>query len=250
MDWRKKAVVLVCLVSLLVIISRAASQEREAVQVLQALLRSAGAEIVAGEAQFYAILDNDYRTMAELEGIMFEVGELLDLKGGEVQRGEGETYRVLEVTGLTAFGPEVQLVVQSNPGEADLGSSPKTYLLIVSRDSNPEKITTIVTRLNQLILPFAPHGQISVHLTGQLPGKRTAEQMGRIARSALRTIGATEVEGLEGEELISLTAHTPLLENDLFVNGQRFNLNLAVRYDDFYEKTLLSAGFPLIHGSY
>jgi len=131
-----------------------------------------------------------------------------------------------------------------------LGSSPKTYLLIVSRDSNPEKITTIVTRLNQLILPFAPHGQISVHLTGQLPGKRTAEQMGRIARSALRTIGATEVEGLEGEELISLTAHTPLLENDLFVNGQRFNLNLAVRYDDFYEKTLLSAGFPLIHGSY
>ncbi len=74
--------------------------------------------------------------------------------------------------------------------------------------------------------------------------------MGRIARRALRTIGATEMEGIEGEELISLTAHTHLLKNDILVDGQRFNLNLAVRYDDFYEKTLLTAGFPVIHGSY
>ncbi|MBS3983371.1 MAG: YwmB family TATA-box binding protein [Dethiobacter sp.] len=250
MNWRKKAVVLVCLVSLLVIVSRAGSLEMGEVQVLEALLSSAGAEIVAGEVQFYAILDDDYRTMAELEEIIFDVGERLRLEGGEVQQGEGETYRVLEVTGLTAFGPEVQLVVQSNPGAADLGSSPQTYLLIVSRNTSPEKIKTMVTLLNQQILPLAPQGQISVYLTGQLPGKRTAEEMGRIARRALRIMGAREVEGIEGEELISLTAYTPLLNEDILIDGQRFNLNLAVRYDDFHEKTLLWAGFPVIHGTY
>lgn len=250
MNWRKKAAVLVCLVSLLVIVFRFTGQDMEEVQVLQVLLRSAGAEILAGEAQFYAIIGDDYRTMAELERIMLDVGEQLGLMGGEVKRGEGETYRVLEVTGLTSSGAEAQLVVQSNPGSADLGSRPKTYLLIVGRDSSPEKIKTMVTRLNQLVLPLATQGQISVFLTGQLPGKRTAEEMGRIARRALRTIGATEMEGIEGEELISLTAHTHLLKNDILVDGQRFNLNLAVRYDDFYEKTLLTAGFPVIHGSY
>ncbi|MBT9139649.1 MAG: hypothetical protein DDT30_00221 [Dehalococcoidia bacterium] len=50
--------------------------------------------------------------------------------------------------------------------------------------------------------------------------------------------------------MISLTAHTHLLKNEILVDGQRFNLNLAVRYDDFCEKTLLTAGFPVIHGSY
>ncbi|MBS4008659.1 MAG: YwmB family TATA-box binding protein [Clostridium sp.] len=250
MNWRKKAVILVCLLSLLVIVSRAASQEMEEVQVLEVILRSAGAEIVRGEAQFYAVLDDEYRTMVELEGIMFEVGELLGLKGGEVQRGEGETYRVLEVTGLTAFGPETQLVVQSNPGAADLGNSPKTHLLIVGRDSSLEKIKTLIKRFNQQILPFAPQGQISVHLTGQLAGKRTAEEMGRIARRALRAIGAKELEGIEGEELISLTAHTPLIKNEILVDGQPFNINLALHYDDLKKKTLLSAGFPVIHGSY
>ena len=250
MDWRKKAVLLVCLIGLLLVVSRATSEEMEGAQVLQALLGSVGAEIVAGEVQFYAILDDEYRTMAELEETMLEVGELLGLTGGEVQRGQGETYRVLEVTGLTTFGPEVHLVVQSNPGTANLGSSPQTYLLIVGRDSSAEKIKTMVTRLSQLILPLAPQGQISVYLTGQLPGKRTAEEMGQIARRALRTLGATEVEGIEGQELISLTAYTPLLKEDIFIDGQRFNLNLAVRYDDYHDKTVLSAGFPVIHGTY
>lgn len=250
MNLRKKTVLLVCLVSLLFIVSRATSEEMEGVQVLQALLGSVGAEIVAGEVQFYAILDDDYRTMAELEETMLEVGELLGLVGGEVQRGQGETYRVLEVTGLTTFGPEVHVVVQSNPGTANLGSSPQTYLLIVSRDFRAEKIKTMATRLSQLILPLAPQGQISVYLTGQLPGKRTAEEMGQIARRSLRGLGATEVEGIEGEELISLTAYTPLLKEDIFTDGQRFNLNLAVRYDDYHDKTVLWAGFPVIHGTY
>lgn len=250
MNRTKKIAILLGLAGLLLAVYKLPARHMAETEVLQALLKTTGASVTEGEVQFYALLDDHFREMAELEETMLEVADLLGLKGGRVQRGEGETYRVLDILGQTTFGSEAHIVVQSNPGSSDVGVVPQTYLLIVCRDAQTENLETMVQRINDLVLPYAPQGQVSVYLTGELPGKQTPDEMKRIASRALSALRATVVEGMYTDELISLTAYTPLLSEYVAIDGERFNLNLAVRYDDFHGKTVLWAGFPVIHTSY
>ena len=250
MNRSKKIIILLFLLIVLVVVSRLPGREMAGTEALAVLLQTTGAHVVEGEVQFYAVLDDEYRTMAELETILLDVAERLALVGGNVQRSHGDTFRVLDVTGETAFGPETHIVVQSNPGGNDAGMTAQTYLLVVCRDSSVINIDTMVQRLREELEPTAPQGQLSYYLTGELPGRRSGEEMEALAKKALAAVRGRIVEGMWDDDLVSITAYTSLVDQYLTVDGERFNLNIAVRYDEYHEKTVLWAGFPLIHGSY
>lgn len=217
---------------------------------LEALLVAAGAEVMEGEVQYYAPLEARYLSMDELEAVLLQAASLLGLEGGLLQRGEGETYRVLDVTGPISMGPQTHIIVQSNPGMIEPELPPQSYLLVVCRDSSVEKVKTVAERLEVILRPLAPGGRLSYYLEGRLPGRLDGEEAAKLARKALFSLGATVVEGLEEKDLVSLTAYTPLIDQYLAVEGTRFNLNLAVRYDSYRDATMLWAGTPVLHGSY
>ncbi|MDW7651940.1 MAG: YwmB family TATA-box binding protein [Bacillota bacterium] len=250
MKHTKKIVLLLCLVAILVTVYRLPRREMAGTEALEALLLTTGAEIVEGEVQYYAVLNEEYQTMSELEAILLNVADLLGLDGGEVQHSSGETFRVLDVTGQTTLGTDTHIVVQSNPGGPDAGMGPQTYLLVVCRDSSITNIESAVQGLSELLKPSAPEGQLSYYLTGELPGRRSPEEMENLAQTALSAVRGRVIEGMWEEDIISLTAYTPLIDRHMSVDGEKFNLNIAVRYDDYHDKTVLWAGFPLIHGSY
>jgi hypothetical protein len=250
MSHLKKGIILLILVAALVVVYRIQPRTMGETEALQAMLETAGARVVEGEVQFYAILDEQFRTMEELEETLLDVADRLGVTEGDLTRGSGETYRVLDMNGHTAFGPEAHLVIQSNPGNPEDGYDPQTYLLIVCRDTDPEHIEKVVQRLDELLMPVAPRGQISFFLTGELPGEISRPDMDRLTRRALRAVRGQVIEEMRDDSLISLTGYTPLVERYVTADGERFNFNLAIRYDDYHDKTLLWAGFPLIHGSY
>lgn len=247
-DRVKNGFIFIFLLAVLLLVYRLPHGTLNGTGALMALLRSAGANLVEGEIQFYATLGARYREMDELEEILLDVADILGLQNSTVQRGEGDTFRVLEADGATALGPQAQIVVQSNPGNETL--SPQTYLLIICRDESVQKLETVAARLDEAMPALAPGGQISYYLTGELPGQKTVEEMAKMADRALSTVRGTVVEGIKEDNLISYTAYTPLLERYLTVDGDRFNLNLAIRYDDYHKKTVVWVGYPVIHTSY
>ncbi len=247
---KSKNLALIVLVIIMIIAFRLPGKALEAPLALESLLKDTGASVTQGEVQYLAQLENRFLTMAELEEKLLSVAEVLALEGGDTVRSEGATFRVLDVTGETVHGTQVHIVVQSNPGEKELGQAPQSYLLVVCRDSSPENIGTLASRLETVLQPLAPGGQASYYLTGELAGRYTQEEMSALAERALDSVRATIVEGMYEDNLISLTAYTPLIGRHLNSGDTRFNLNLAVRYDSHNDRTLLLAGFPLIHGSY
>lgn len=250
MSWSKKIGVLIILVAALVVVYNAGERPQTEMETLESILKSAGATVTEGEVQFYAVLDNRYQKMDELESILLEVCERLGLQGGDVDRGEGDGFRVLDVIGETKFGPEAHVVVQSNPGDEEANVAPQTYLLIICRDQSLPEMTAIINRLEEMVTPYAPNGQLSFYLTGEIRDRKTREEMTQIAERALRSVRGNVVEGLDDEQMVSLTAYTPLLQRHMGDGSEKFNLNIAVRYDDYHDTTMLWAGFPLIHGSY
>lgn len=250
MKFRNKALILFLLIIAMIYVYRQPKSAFEPPEALEAMLATTGAVIVEGEVQYFASLGQTFLAMDELEEMLFNVADRLALRGGTVQRSEGETYRVLDVTGETSLGPQAHIVVQSNPGDGSLSISPQSYLLVVCRDTSVTRVKTVASRLDVLLQPLAPGGQLSYYLTGELAGRHTLKEMQKLAEDALAAVDGRVIEGLEDEEMISLTAYTPRLGSYLTADEDRFNLNLAVRYDSYLDKTVLWAGFPIIHDTY
>jgi hypothetical protein len=247
---KNKILLLAGVAVILLFVSRQPGRALEATDALEMLLQSSGASVTEGEVQYLASLNAKFLTMEELEDKLLATAEIIGLKEGEVARSEGKTYRVLDMTGETADGTSTHIVVQSNPGDKQQGVKPQSYLLIVCRHSSPQKIATTAARLETALRPIAPGGQVSYYLTGELSGKYTAAEMSELAERALESVNAKLVEGMWEEEIISLTAYTPLITRYYGTGNDRFNLNLAVRYDNHNNRTVLWAGFPLIHTTY
>jgi hypothetical protein len=250
MIFKNKIVLLTVFAVILLFVSRQPGRALEATDALEMLLQSSGASVTEGEVQYLASLDDRFLSMDELEDKLLAAAKILGLKGGETVRSEGKTYRVLDMTGETVPGTSAHIVVQSNPGDTQLGAKPQSYLLVVCRDSSPQRIMTTAARLETALRPLARGGQVSYYLTGELNGKYTAAEMSKMAESALESVNAKVVEGMWEEELVSLTAYTPLITRYYGSGDKRFNLNLAVRYDNHKNRTVLWAGFPLIHTTY
>jgi hypothetical protein len=249
MGQKKKFAILIGLCILAVLVLRLPRRELSGTDALEALLLSTGAAVVEGEVQYYATLGNSYLEMSELEDVLLQAADLLGLQGGLVQYSEGDTYRVLDVSGKTTQGTDTHIVVQSNPGEEN-SFPPQAYLLITCRDTSLTNIRTVVGRLDVLIQPLAPAGRLSYYLSGELPGRLSSQEMSNMANKALASVRGKVIEGIWQDDLVSLTACTPLLKQDLAADGDRFNLNLAIRYDSYHNKTVLWAGYPIIHSSY
>lgn len=250
MTLTKKILLLAVLCSVMWSVYRLPRRAIEAPDALETLMKTTGSIIVEGEIQYYAALEDRFFTMDELEDVLLHVADLTGLKDGTVQRSEGDTYRVLDVTGNITLGPEIHIVVQSNPGDDTAVFPPQTYLLVVCRDPSMETIKTVAQRLEVVLEPAVPGGQVSFYLSGEIPGKRTVEEMSQMAAAALSSVRGNIIDGIQDDGLVSLTAYTPLLDHYLYVDGDRFNLNLAIRYDSERDMTVCWAGYPVIHDTY
>lgn len=224
------------------------AQSLEATEALEEILKTAGAQATRGEIQYYALLEKRYLSVEELKDILLAVAEHLALENAEVSTGAGETFRVVDTAGITARGSEVQIIVQSNP--PDEGSDAETYLLVILGDTAVERVKSAAARIKADLNSLAPDGRISYYLAGEIAEKLSPEQMAGLAASALAAVDGKIVESMENEELVSYTAYSPRINDHVDLAGKKFNLNLAVRYDNHRQKTVLWAGFPLLHTTY
>ena len=247
---RTKQIGLIMILLLIAIVVYNIPQRQLAgIEALEALVTTAGADIVEGEVQFYANLEPRFQEMDEIEAILMEVADLLELEGGHIVRADGATYRVIDVLGLTTFSDFVHIVVQSNPGDGN-NFPPQTYLLVTCRDTSVTRIATTIEQLTAKLTPYSPTGQLSYYLTGEIAGQKQMVEMEQMAQAALLAVRGIIVEGMQDTGIISYTAYTPLLDRYLTSDGEKFNLNVAIRYDNYHNRTVVWAGFPLIHDEY
>ena len=249
MNYRKKIGLVLLILMLATTVYAWPEEKLSAPEALVLALEATGATIEGGEVQFYAVLNERFLTFTELEAVLENMACLLAVSDGKVQKSSGETFRVLECNGQTVNGLDVQIVVQSNPGD-NFTLPPRTHLLVLSQQNSRETFTEAVAALEKILLPKLPRGQFSYYLKGSFSGEIEQTKRQELAQAALVAVEAKIVEEMVTPDLISLTAYTPLVKKHLFVEGERFNLNLAAFYDDYFNKTVIWAGFPLIHDPY
>ncbi len=236
--------------ALLLLAFRLAGGRQEPPEVLEAVLKATGASFLEGEVQYFADLERRFLEMAELEKILLEAARLVGLTGQRAEQSAGETYRLLDLKGSIPPGSDLHIVVQSNPGDKNLGLPPQTYLLVFCRHTSLEILKKTASRLEVALRPLAPGGQTSIFLTGEVRRRISPAEMTLLAERAVKAVDGRIVEGMREGGLLSVSAYTPRFGRSLTDGRDRINLNLALRIHSEDDTTVVLAGFPVIHGSY
>lgn len=237
-----------------------ASEENNSYRALYRIMEMAGARIVKGEIHYWAEISPcsnpcSARELEEKADDIFQLisGELGTSRMEGVEAGESfsenhengaSTYRVERETNI-APGFQLQMALQRM--EQD-GNNPLHLLVVIRETGEAGQLEKKVNKLLSTLDSRTMKSSLSVSLTGHVNEKMDLFEMETLADTAARESGGQQVRSVKDESMVSITGYLPELGEYLQAENMRINLNLALRYDNNVEKTVIRAGTPLIAG--
>lgn len=100
--------------------------------------------------------------------------------------------------------------------------------------------------LKEIDLPV----KLDAMITGSYKGKLTQKQINTIISKLLKNIDAVKVESLERNDMISVSAYSTEIEEYITSNGRKVNVQLALRYSNYNDRTYIWLGTPIIPFEY
>lgn len=91
---------------------------------------------------------------------------------------------------------------------------------------------------------------ISSCVIGVYDGKLTENEMRSKIADAMSSVKAKEVEGLSDDALNSISAFSGNINNFVLSNNKKVNMQIAMRYSSYDDKTYIWIGSPLINVEY
>lgn len=123
-------------------------------------------------------------------------------------------------------------------------------LVTVTQEGRGGSLGQLSQRLPALLESEVKDSTLSFCLTGHIEQKLNQEEIEELALQLAHSLQGEQLEKVQEEKMISVTGYTPELDTQLQFGDQRLNLNLALRYDDHLQKTVIFAATPLIPRCY
>lgn len=92
--------------------------------------------------------------------------------------------------------------------------------------------------------------KLDILMIGSYKGKLTRKQSDSIMNELLECIGARVVESMTDEEVISISSYSSRISHYINSQGRKINLQAAIRYSEYNDKTYLWLGCPVISLEY
>ncbi|SMC00083.1 TATA-box binding [Thermanaeromonas toyohensis ToBE] len=226
---------------------------KEVPELLARALEVAGAQGDSVRLEAWGILSPTFLDLEELLKKARETAQDLGLKGDLPWKKENQPgFRSVSWEGKIEPGTLLYLAVQSLK---DLSGKGETYLLLswegnIGGKGVAAQIQEWQERATRVFGHSRTEPRYTYMLTGRIPGYLSLEERKEKVQSVLSILKASKIEGLEEEELLSITAYSPLLPQKVEVAGQKANLNVALRFHASDGTTYLYLGSPLLAGEY
>lgn len=211
-----------------------------------------GAEIVSSEIYFRGSLkDNKYKNMEQLKKLAAdfstELGIEKDSLSGRVI--SNDVLQEIEVNGVlagnTPGGGKMARLRFQLPGSEN--KSDEGYISVdITQDLSYEGLDETRKKVEAVFRKFGISPKVNSCITGSFDGKLSYQEMNDISRFVFEGVKARKVEGLNDKNLISVSAYSPQISNYIKVSGKKVNLNLALRYNSFEDRTYIWLATPVI----
>lgn len=218
---------------------------------LEKSFANSGAKVVASEIYVWANYNEDGDAEPVFRQVSENLAKALDVVKNEAYSSnstENDEVNKVEINGLTSEGKIVNISYQT-PKVSGGGNESHIYLK-VSEDLTAEGLEELRTKASKVFKASGLNPKINSCITGSFDGKLEYAELNQICNEIFKVADARKVEGMRDERLISVAAYSPVIDDFIKVNDKKVNLNLAVRYNSYEDKTYIWLATPVITTEY
>ncbi len=205
-----------------------------------------GAEFRDINVNSYVVFEGKNMTIDNIKKICNDIAERLNLKKVQVDETTENNFSQIIITGLIDDEIYTTLIVQSTHYE-DFKES--TIVLDIIDTKGEYDLRELCDTIRK-VLSFYGEATINITLSGSYQDKLSNEATGKILENIFEKIGADKIEGIDTSDLVSITGYTPRMIEHLSYAGKKANINIALRYNSYENKTNIWIGTPIIVTSY
>ncbi len=217
--------------------------------------RSSGAAVVETNINAYAVSTDIFLGKGEVEELALSVADAMQINLSESERVENYSsdYNQLSIIGKSPDGHSTVIIVHSmdfSGIENGPGGCETNIVVDVTLGRDLESLKAVEEKIRTVIREPMEEVRTTSCIIGSFEENVPADRMEAIVYSVFRSIDAQEVERAIYDGLISISAYTPRIEKYVQVADEIVNLNVAMRYNSFENKTYIWLGSPVISVEY
>lgn len=214
-------------------------------------LKNCSVNVVTCEMYFWGRLNKNYDNIESLKLLADKVSKDLGIINNSFYLKnimENDNLKKIEITGKDMGNSHLSIKVQLT--EDSKNGSESDISITVNEDSPGTMLEDKRSKVLKVLRKSGISPRVNSCLTGNVNGKLNNEQMNDICKNIFMVSEAKKVEGLKYDGLISVSAYSPLIGDSIKVNERRVNLNLAIRYNSYENKTYIWLATPIITTEY
>lgn len=224
-------------------------------------LEEIGADIVEMDVNFGGVIVDKFLSESE----MIELGQSIKDEMGIVGEKEEENFYEKNCTkdcysesvtvedgfiqynlwGKNENGEAISIFVTSYRNE-ESGSGETTVFVDVIKTVEYSRIDEIMEKKRAIFKQNENKAEITTCIIGSFNGKLSRNEMNKKIQMTINKINGKIIEDYEDENLVSITAYTPLINNYIYTGNKKMNYNVAMRYNEYEDKTYIWIGTPII----
>ncbi|MEA4847697.1 MAG: YwmB family TATA-box binding protein [Clostridiaceae bacterium] len=209
---------------------------------------STGAEVMESTISCWTKLNSKFLDIEQVEAKMKEMLNRIDPDKATVVKNaesDGQLNKIVVYgfKGNRTYSIAIESVKQEVAGE--------TYIVIdVSMDRSYRELAAERQNIIDAIRRPESSMNFSSCIIGTYKGRMEEKDADNKSRTALQSINARKVESIENEELKSISAFSNSVGGYVISDAARVNVQLAMRYSSYDDKTYIWIGTPLIPMGY
>ena len=224
--------------------------KRTAAETVMKAFETTGAEAAASEIYIRGRSVNPGVDEKTSLGLLDE----LVAAAGAVRSGDMPVFCPIDTD--FASGYEINYIIDENKKiymtildlkEPETGKTLLISLYDISREPALQKYSEAVTKV---LDKYGIDHEINITVTGFVEGKLEDDDTAAIFDRAMRNAGASRVEGIRDNGLVSISAFSPYTSGAVRTGGKKVNLSMAARYNSFEDRTYIWIASPVITTEY
>lgn len=246
---------LVFLITLILLLSLSMMKSVPATGVVEPLtmaMEATGAQVEEVSINAWVKLPNSQLNDEELTEVVQQVMRELEVKPLDYQLTQQQTDKQHSVQ-AEAISPNYHVLAIIRMIPSGLIVPAMEYYLAITIEEKA-MMNSSVNRIQEAIRvigkEFGSSPHINTCLIGWLNGTLRDGEQQDLLQKAFKIIDGKIIDKLESEHLISYTGFTSGIIEGLRVNDEKINLNMAMRYSQYDNRTYVTIGSPIITREY
>lgn len=189
----------------------------------------------------YVNIENVFKTPSEGKKICLEIAKKLQVKDETIEDTSTEENTQIYMEGKSEEGGVIRIIVQGTAYE----EIKETNLVV---DVIENKLTDLDLLAEKMKEALGVYGKVTLTscITGSYIGELDDAQKEEVAKNVMKILQAKEIEGFREENMISITGFSSKIKDYISYGGHKVNINVALRYNSYENKTYLWIATPLI----